>query len=1483
MEGVNPKRTPEEVLFKWEDGTEAKRHQGSALSAGVSAVSSFLVEPLSARAASAFNNIVSSRVVPSDRIDEKNIHVEAQRLRDTVANIQLSHNRDWLASNTNVAALGKLDVLDRISCLLLNRESAMRYDSLRYAQRESVSEFEFNRLLYEARLSRLNSAIIPEYCSQPVYIRNSTLVSKFKAKCGCPLHVYVEWNMRHTRSNERGMEGYYPGNISLGAIHRTSQTLAHDQSVVSSALAGREAALRATSNVPNGSTNISSTIGNLATSSMVNRLTGGGSQVFTDALSSFPGAATTDIDDWKLKETHFRRDSQVKGPVPTSKNAVGETSTNALEHMEAICPMHSAVALPDLLCDRGGVMHVIPELGLICRYDRSTINGEGVHVLSMHKLRSGHKVSHFRLPSKLQTMKAIYLRDFELERYSSAFDMHENINGHNRKVGNTYICSLYSGPALFIATSTEFIIAVVHEASGDIRLGILYREINAGQEIREIVCHQASGRVFILAANSQLYEFQYQLGSVDTRDNSIFGKIISTAAKGCKFILNALSSDRVYRLYGTVASGYSVDPTLGERDASTGEMLNWWESSGNCLHDFMSPCPAIGAAFWPPVEWRALHLSLQQSSFADTLGGDSCTCVRHSSCIKRECRSCLKLLTPWNKSFFGVLSVGESSISIDEDRWLLSLLSNDSGDLSVFKIPDECTFERFVKGVVDFDSVFPYNLTFFCLRQGDMINQLTKAGYTRYIGSTLGFRCVNVLSAPMRGPEGVDIILVDQHGTRIFVGFVTDSARKTSLVVKGFKIPQSGTNRCAPSTNMSLQYVGRFFRDRFAGIEFGAFPTKRRYYHAKDLFISTEFYPKNGNLLVAKVTLFAPESASLCQSSGDSPQSVSEELWSHTQKISGSNSGTSNANTTSPLRSIEWFDEFCILMTPGEDILSVYAEHVPSTMGNIRCTDWELVIVTSQKIYCFRRSGLYHVIEALLQHPTSTLKYINPPLQWRDQQTPLSARGRDTLSEHNENSVFLDIFADGADRNERSGEDMNRELVACGLYYLCWLYTPEEVFKVCWQLFMKQCDPLMQSWLIQGNENNLLLSSMGIASRLFGWTAPGAYAIDDMGNPTTPIVSPWCKFVVFNEPRMQRFNRVSTGVTSAAIDGMISLLSSMLETVWLERSFVCSPLFTSGSYVPTPKGPVPFTPSDQLPRKNEFVVGPKFASNMVLCLSRPIEEVKSLLVQMRKLYLVLREVTLNYESLQNTTITSLAESVARLMPKLQRDIFSVDDTPSLVSNTDDLSTGPHDTMGVLNKLRERHEHDIKTLRELVTLLEISQEYIACSILLHRNCVLGDVQHEFERLFTKLQMLPSQSRGRVSLSDLQCRRMIHRDDPLVSVFNVQHCDALDTTPYAFTMSREFFYVISRSNLLNLCSNQEFFRTFRVAVWLAGGEVSNLQDYFYGHLFKPDELRMKHWSSMVKSLERQLATADSDASVAHYARLLMRFLGEKQASE
>ncbi|EDO07742.1 hypothetical protein BBOV_III001750 [Babesia bovis T2Bo] len=1464
MEGNQPKRTPEEVLFKWEDNNENKRRNTSTFSAGVSAVSSLWADPMNSSAVNTETRNFSNRVVPSDRIDEKNVHVEAQRLRETVASIQLSHNREWLANNTNAVSLKNLDVVDRISCLLINKNSAMRYEAKKYLNREGRLELDFHRQLYQSRITRLNRSNIPEYCLQPVYIRNITIVARLKNKCECPLHVYVEWNMRHNKKSA----SQQPHDYSLGTIHRHLNTTPFYQSDDNSGfMSAREwpgaqymprasqAPMRQFMPGYNQSNNFVSSNSSRATGPVTNT----DEQGYSDAFSSFkdPAAPGNDatLGDWTLSQVNFSRKSQVSG-IPNTENEQRNKETNkTLEHLEAVCPMHAAIALPYLISDTGGSLRVITNMGLMARYDKSVSNNKTIHALALHKLSGEHKVHHFRLPSQLQCIDMITLRDIELERYSLTGELEKR--EATDKSSDNYLSHVYTGKALFIATVTEFIIAVVHESESDIRLGVIYREMNTGLDVRDILCHNASGRIFLLCANCQLYEFQYQLGSVDTIDKSFLGKIISAAAKGCKMLLNALSNDRVYRLHGTVPSGYAVETPVVE-GASSDIEPNWWDYGFNCLNDLAKTCPSMGTAYWPPVEWRALHLSLERSAFFDTAETDCCKCVRSTSCIKRVCRTSVRIVNSWNRSWFGVLASADPRISIDEERWILAMLCHDSGDLCVFRIQDTSRFDSFINAVTNYGPLVPYNMTFYCLRQGDMLNQLVKAGYTMYVGSTMDFKAVDVFPAPNGRVEGVDIVVVDNVGTRIYVGFVADEAKRLSLVVKGFSAMGSSPIRRMSSIT-SQNYLGRFFRDRFSETEFGTFATKKKYFYINDLFMAAEFYPKNSNLIVVKVTVFTPETVSLCEPSGDSPQSISEELWYHNR---GQMSDTKRSKfINSNIRPVEWFDEFCLLMSPGEDIIKVYSDEVPCSDVDRIEVNWDLVIVTTQKVYKFRRSNLKNVIESLLEQPRKTLKCIDPPSLFLEQVELKSPRTQEALERTNQ---FVDIFAERNDV-KTINEESNRELVAYGLYYLCWLYTPEEVLKACWNIYLSKPDNLLESWLVHPSDgNNLLLSSIGISSGLFRWTAPGAYAINDKGNPTTPICSPWCKFVVFDEPRMYRFNRISTGITSAAVDGALSLIADMIEPLWLERMFVSSPMFSCGSYVAVNNGPIPFTPSDQIPRKNEFIVGPKFNINMVLSLSRPVEYFRALLTQMRRLYLVLREVTVNYEAMPNEQVTSLAQALAKLSPKIRRDIF-----PEVESQDGTIES----------RLTERHQRDVITLKELVTLLEISQEYVACCILLHNNCIMVDTQHEFELLYKNLKLLPSHSTSKLSSDELLHHDLISHNDPNVAAFNVQHCDSLG--PYTFTMAREFFYAISRSNMLNLCSNQEFFRTFRVAVWLAGGEVSSLQEYFYGHMFKPDELCIKHWSTMVKSLERQLSNADSNASVAHYARLLMRCIGDKNA--
>ncbi|CDR96410.1 hypothetical protein, conserved [Babesia bigemina] len=1526
MEQERGKRVPEEVLFKWDNDHDSKRRPFADAEGAAAAGSGS--DPLSSAGVGAFRNVLPTRVVPSAQADANNVHLEAKRLRETVANVQLSHNRDWLAANTRVTALAKLDVLDRLSCMLFNRDSAMRYESLRYLQRECTSEFEFGKKLCELRLRRLNSTVVPEYCIPPVHIRNTTLVSKMKGKCGCPLQVYIHWDMRSPAPGAVKGAAAVPNSALTGiriggsAAVRPSLNFAGD-----AFLTAREEPMG--TGPQGGSTRFDRVLGGLFNGTTyydantdVHVAGEAAPQAVAPPVQAAPeqrAAPSTDpTGSWALSSNDFRPSSQVSGNVSAAA-ATGAANDGRYtrEHLEAVCPMHAAFALPDLLCSKGGSMKVIRDLGLVCRYEVSSANAGEVHILSLHKMLGDTKVFNFRLPSALQTTNAVYLRDFELERYQSAFSPEVRASDEVDKLRHSYLSSVYTGPALLIVTSSEFIIALVHETAGSLRLGVLFRERNCGHVINEVYGHRASGRVFMLGPNSLLYEFQYQLGAIDVRDTSMLGKMMPMIVKGCKFVLTALTNERVYKLRGTVPGGYAVELGAGATHSRVADPDNWWEGSGNCLADLGKPCPVSGTVYWPPLQWRELHLSLQESSFADGFSRDSCTCVSRSCCVKHECRTCVKLLNPWDKAYFGVFASGASTLSLDEDRWLLCMLREDSGDLSVFKIPDECNFEHFIKGVVDYDRMFPYTLTYYSLRNSDLVSQLMRAGYFRMVGNPAGYRCCAVLPVPLGLCDGVDIVLVDNYGSRIFVGFATDQNKKTSLVVKGFKAVQMLIERRPVPSRPTSIATGWQAAAQPQAANTTAVQVKRSYYYVSDLFVVCESYVKTNNMTFAKVTLFAPETASLCQSSGPSPQSVSEELWSHNQRQSTPRGDSGAYNSAAPsLRPIEWYDEFCILLSPGETILDVFSQRRDSADGKPGFS-WQLVFVTSQKVYTLYRSSLMRLISALLEHPLSTLRYLDPPMMAHDHRNAIASQRFNKANEALEASHFVDIFADGPQHGDLCGEDAAKEAVAYGLYYLAWLFTPEEVFRTCWELLSDRSEPMLESLLLGANDaQGLLLTSLGISSQAFGWTAPGAYAVDDTGKPTTPAVSPWCKFVIFSEPKLHRFNRVCTGMTSVAVDGVLSLVCGLLESVWLERTFCCVPLLTSDRRASSNESSLPFTPHDQLKHRNEFVVGSRFESDLMLCLRRPFAEVKARLVQMRNLYLLLCKVAMQYEAMQPGTVEAVATSVSRLSLSLQRDIFP-DDCPAEQSfagdafknpvasgfGTDSVGNAGHsvphvgvtaelasaekappfDVATILRRLRQRRENDMKTLRELVMLLEITQEYLACCLLLHRNCILGDVQHEFGRMFADVRLLPSQGHGRMSMYDLSYSPVMQPHEPTVTPFSVERVAAADRPPYAFTMSREFFFIVSRSNLLNLCSNQEYYRSFRVAVWMAGGEVSNLQDYFYGHLFKSDELRLKHWSSMVKALERQLATADSDASVAQYARMLMRYLGERQAAQ
>lgn len=1479
------KRSAEEVLFKWDDDLVAKRRPNVDAAGPAPSAAGHEGDPFNPREANVFHNVNTSRVVPMEDSSSSNVRLQAKQLRETIAKIHLTHNRDWLAANSRVTALAKLDVLDKISCLFLNREGAMKYESLRYLQRECSSEFEFNRMIYEHRLQRLNSGLMPELCVQPIYIRNSTLISKMKNKCSCPLHVYIEWDIQQPLPTGAGRSTRAvigEGNSKMMTAARPSLNAGGSDGFYTARDSGGNAygipfpslgpvTFGFSTSQDTSSTNVEEP--NKASFENSGAIVREG---LVD-LSHKHGLSASEMGNWSLTAQDCKPSSQISTQVSNQSmvNSSPKKSKNAFEHLEAICPMHIATALPELFSSQANRVGALPDLELLYKYETSSINGESVHMLSFHKLSGDAKVYNYRLPSVFQAMNVIYLRDFEFERYNSALNYDDPANGNADHVRKTFLSSIYSGPALMIATASEFIIAIVHKAPSNLTIGVISREKNHGHPIQEVVCHRQSGRVFLLAANSLLYEYQYQLGSVDVKDYSILNLVMGTIAKGCRFVAKALTNDRVFRLHGTVSSGYSMEVDGGKDVHGRKECVPWWGGSGNCMDDFTVDCPLYGTLYWPPLQWRQLHLSLQESSFSEHRTKDTCDCSIQRSCVKRELCTCLKLLNPWCKSYFNLFSSGNSTISMDQDRWLLSLLSKDTGDLSVFKIPDESSFDSFVKGAMDFERIFPYTLTFFSLRNSDIVQQLTLAGYFRQVPNMTNFRCCSVLAAPLHMNNGVQVILVDNLGARIYVGFVVDKNMKVNLAVKGFKIPYTLLESRLPEPQVHPGRPVNLMRGPTRGMDCVPVPIKRTHFQPNDMFVTCELYAKTSNVTLCKVVVSTTETASVCQNSSITPRSVSEELWSHNQRIPSARGATDLSSQQPRSKPIEWFDEFCILLSPGEDVVHVYVDDGRhSTAGATwESSDSKLVIITSTKVYTLHRGSPLKLLKALLNNPVSTLKYLDPPLIAHNHRAALFAL-KNSRSESKEAVQFVDIFQDDT-MGDICGEGEKREAIANGLYYLCWLYTPEEVFKACWRFLLDGSDPILEGMLLNGcDEQCLMLTSLGISSRLFGWTAPGAYALDDEGKPTTPIISPWCKFVIFRDHMMYRINRISTNLTSPALDGMLSLLSSIVESVWFDRTFVCVPLFTSVACSPIQNAAVPFSPQNQINRRNEFVIGPKFETDLILSLARPVDEVKATLMQLRKLYLLLLRVAQNYETLSPKSVELMAESISRLALNLQRDIFVEESHPeNLICS----SSNAFDAKVVLQRLSQRREQDYRMIKEMATVLEITQEYLACCLLLHLNCILGDVKHDFAKMITDVELLPSKSPGRFTCGDLCYNRLMQLHEPLVMPFSMQNNQLTEKPKYAFTMSRQFFYLISKSNMLNLCSNQEFFRAFRVAVWLAGGEVSNLQDHFYGHLFKPDELRIKHWSSMVKSLEKQLELADSDASISHYARLLMKFIG------
>ncbi|KAK2195997.1 hypothetical protein BdWA1_002595 [Babesia duncani] len=1250
--------------------------------------------------------------------------------------VHLSKGKTWLHHDSERACLKRMDVTDRLSCYIMQPSTAMVFESRRYADAVTKGNSDFLWDLYKSKLREMSEGTTMELIRQPVYLRNHMLIKKEVQKCSCPLKVLVGPKPVPKKDTKK-----------LTDKHASNLHCRGDSSDF----------LRFV---------------NTSDSSMAYH------GINNDYGKGEPPSAP--------EETTYG--FKVGATTPSSTSTEPHKPGKG-EYKDILCPQHIATRLPDVF-KNSQKCGVLKEWNILYKYEDLKVGSKTYHVLTLHKLFSDFtKPCQYPLPHKLQALQIVQVRDFELERYCAVFSSEACHRKQLEELKSSNLTGIYSGKALLVITDKEILLALVHMTQSNrnlykssIVLGIIMRQRNPDLKIKEIASHYASGRIFLMASASLLYEFQYQLGAIRTLETTgILKRAMQLFMDSYNYVDKAFKRKKVYKLYGTVSTGYDL-----EGDLSSDQNLNssslWWEASGNCLDNQHQPSKNDPYMYWPPIRWKELHVIANESAFTDPSANEFCTCVG-SSCLMKRIHSNLKLVNPWEKSFFSFFGSGESSIAIDEDRWLILVLNNSNGNLSVYKIASTVPLKRFNNASVVFENVFPYSLNIYSLSNYDISSSLKKMGYFNIINNQSNFKINTALVAPVKSPDGVDVILVDALGTRILIGFCRQND-KYGLKVKGFRTSQSLSNTPIADTKASYHSSSN------------ALSRNAMYYYAGDLFFDVEIVGKADGPRVGAFLVMSRETNSICRGADTTPLSVSEEFWKcHEGTLISERPEKRQLplhmlHPTMQCNWIEWFDDFHVSLDIGEKVVCIYSQ--------AHGEEQNIVLVTNHKVYTLSGVSLIHMLELLLNNPEKAKGFINPPLEIQ------------YIQESKENAKrFTDIF-----KKEfiAPADGQNLETIANCIYYLSWLYTPQHIFETMWKLQAKKQDDHLNHVLLNPDpKSSLLLSSIGICFTTYGWSAPGCYSILPNGELGRPAVSPWCPLVIFGRRKMNRFHKISTGLTSHGIDGLLATVASLLGPIWINSIFRAAPMYFSYSTLS----------SDGINAgkiNQPLFVGPSFNAQLTLELVKSLPETHRLLAEIQNLHQLATRLVRLYHSTNADTINEIGQEIARLPIKLQRDIFG--DEP-----IDDIYKSVH----------ARYESDIKTLGEICTLLEVAQEFLACCILLNRNCILTQDENTRSSLSEGVEMLPSKSALVYEMRDF-----LPHPNAVALPFDMS-CSTLAQPKPKFAMSLPLFELVVQSNLVNIIYNPEFFRLFRIAVWLGGGQnISGLSMHFFGHLFNTEQL-------------------------------------------
>ncbi|XP_955362.1 uncharacterized protein TA17630 [Theileria annulata] len=698
---------------------------------------------------------------------------------------------------------------------------------------------------------------------------------------------------------------------------------------------------------------------------------------------------------------------------------------------DIVCPFHFPKDLPEQLKSPKGHSGYISDYNLLYRCE---VMGSD-NLLLLYELADNTapnpEIYKYKLPSKLLAINSVYLKDFEFQRhYSYNLNDFKRANYSQSTMDSVNLSSVYTGGALFIATKTEFLICIPRYNENQLNLTVLAREKNHGHNIMEILSHKNTGRIFLLETNSLLYEYQYQLGFKprSLMDNKVFKHAYGAYVYTKRLLSDYIRRNRVYSL--TVSGTPTNNIQLTEQNASVSPFSTPNQPVYNCLEGLEKP---IGGSFCydPPLMWNEYGSStsnINSNIFhsRDTSRSD-CTCG--NGCKKYKVNTLLRCINPWNKTY---MKTSDSIGIIDQNRSIISLLNISTGDLSVFYIHGNTSLEEYNNSLEKGERVFPYDLTLYNLRHSNMMNTLERLGYGRY---SHGTKFVKMISPPLNFVQGVDLILVDNLGTRVFIGFSNFSLITTSgfASVTSTLNPSDGATisavntKTSPTTNkLGLAVKGFRLQARhtahgqsfgFPRGPFSLFRTKPNVssFPLDDLLITMEPVRKNNNGTLIRAIVSLNDSTSFFQNYATLPISVNEEFYYF-------NEDHVRYKTVEENQPVEYYHEFYIKLGDKEKILSVNSENTsfrsesefdspypPNRNANTtnvkemnvlspdKVTKNKIVIVTTEKVYKFNRLDLNLILKSLVKYTKNAVDLIKPP--------PILCDSYTSNNTHNTNSI----------------------------------------------------------------------------------------------------------------------------------------------------------------------------------------------------------------------------------------------------------------------------------------------------------------------------------------------------------------------------------------------------------------------------------------------------------------------------------------------